>query len=96
MFVVIVDFAIKAGFEDQFRVVMMEQAKNTLENETGCHCFDVCINPDSLQEIFLYERYIDSNAFDQHLASKHFQSFDAQVSPWIESKSVRLLSGVSM
>ncbi|MEP3247472.1 MAG: putative quinol monooxygenase [Sneathiella sp.] len=95
MFAVLVDFTIKVGFEAQFRAAIMEQARNSLQKETGCHYFDVCVHPEKVTEFFLYELYDDKSAFDTHLASDHFLSFDAQVSPWVATKSVRILSGLA-
>ncbi|WP_135076455.1 putative quinol monooxygenase [Terasakiella sp. SH-1] len=91
MFVVLVDFVIKKGCEEQFNHAMLEQAENSLSQEVDCHQFDVCRNPDNPQEFFLYELYTDHAAFDVHLASEHFIAFDQCVSAWIENKEVRLL-----
>jgi len=38
--------------------------------------------------VFLYEIYRDRGAFDAHLASAHFQSFDAATRPMVASKQV--------
>ncbi len=94
MFVVLVDFEIKSGFEDQFNTAMVEQAENSLSKEPDCHYFDVCRDPDDGCKFFLYELYTDRAAFDVHLASDHFVSFDAQVAVWIDTKTVRLLQRV--
>lgn len=94
MFVVLVDFTIKPGLEDQFNEAMLKQAQNSLEKEPDCHYFDVCRNPDDDGKFFLYELYTDRAAFDVHLASDHFIDFDAQVRDWIDTKTVRLLQRV--
>ncbi len=41
------------------------------------------------ERCFLYEKYDDRAAFDRHLASAHFKSFDATVAPWVVSKDVQ-------
>lgn len=38
--------------------------------------------------VFLYERYDDRAAFEAHLASTHFKTFDAMVAPCLEAKTV--------
>ncbi|MDV7340584.1 putative quinol monooxygenase [Terasakiella sp. A23] len=94
MFVVLVDFEIKPGLEDQFHHAMLEQAENSILKEPGCHIFDVCRDPESSSTFFLYEIYTDRAAFDVHLASNHFIAFDALVTDWVKSKSVRTLQRI--
>jgi (4S)-4-hydroxy-5-phosphonooxypentane-2,3-dione isomerase len=38
--------------------------------------------------VFLYELYDDKAAFDAHLKTPHFLSFDARVRDWVERKAV--------
>lgn len=92
MFTVVVDFSLKSGFEDQFKQAVLDQAKNSLKLERDCHRFDVCQDPEHAGRILLYELYTDKLAFDLHLKSVHFLNFDILVSPWIETKSVRILT----
>ncbi|MFD2205893.1 putative quinol monooxygenase [Kiloniella antarctica] len=92
MFVVLVDFEIIAGFEDCFSEAIKDQANTSLKKEPGCHYFDVCQDPLSSQKFFLYELYCDASAFDTHLKSEHFLSFDKRVTNWVSHKSVRLLN----
>jgi quinol monooxygenase YgiN len=88
MFVVTVSFVVDSGFEADFKEAVIKQAQNSLALEADCHVFDVCVAVDNAASIFLYEKYSDANAFDDHLASKHFKSFDALVGPWVKSKTV--------
>ena len=68
---------------------MIANARTSLAEEPGCHQFDVCTDPARPDEVFLYERYTDRAAFDDHLASAHFKAFDARVAPMIAAKEVR-------
>ncbi|MCG8492125.1 MAG: antibiotic biosynthesis monooxygenase [Sneathiellales bacterium] len=90
MLVVTVEIRVKSEKVSDFLGVMLQQAKNSLEREEGCHYFDVCQSADTADLFFLYEIYTDKNAFDIHLQSPHFREFDATVSSWIENKDVRL------
>ena len=67
---------------------MQTQARTSVEAEEGCVQFDVCTDPDDPTAFFLYELYTDRAAFDAHLASPHFEAFDATVAPWVASKTV--------
>ncbi|MEM8801977.1 MAG: putative quinol monooxygenase [Pseudomonadota bacterium] len=88
MYAVVVTFQIKAGEVDRFLPLMTDNAKASLANEPGCHRFDVCTDSSRVDEVFLYELYTDRAAFEAHLASTHFQVFDAAVTEMIASKTV--------
>ena len=91
MYVVTVVFEIHPQHVEAFRVAMLRQASTSLETEAGCHQFDVASDPQHPNVFFLYELYTDRAAFDAHLDSDHFNGFDQAVTPWVESKTVRLL-----
>ena len=88
MYVVTVEFEIDPEHVASFRDAMLQQAANSLDREIGCHQFDVCFSPDRSELCFLYEKYTDRAAFDEHLASEHFRNFDATVGPWVTAKTV--------
>ena len=89
MFVVTVTFVAQADQSQALYEALIEQARNSLTLEPGCHTFDVCVSTDDEATVFLYEQYADAAAFDDHLASRHFKSFDSRVTPWGRSKSVQ-------
>ncbi len=89
MFVVTVTFEIEAARSAAFNAAVKTQAKNSLELEPDCLRFDVCLDPDKDGRVFLYELYRDAAAFDLHLASEHFKTFNALVEPWTRSKAVQ-------
>jgi len=41
--------------------------------EPGCLQYDAHRDPDDPRTFFLFERYVDQEAFDAHAASAHFQ-----------------------
>ena len=90
MLIVTVEIQVKSEKLSDFHGVMLQQAKNSLELEEGCHYFDVSQSADKAELFFLYEIYTDKNAFDIHLQSAHFKDFDEIVSSWINHKEVRL------
>ena len=90
MYVVTVEFDIKAEKLEAFRAQMIANATASREKEPGCLQFDVCADPKQPERIFLYEVYTDRAAFDAHLAAEHFKIFDRTVAPWIASKAIRI------
>jgi autoinducer 2-degrading protein len=88
MYVVVVEFTIKAEFAGHFRERVQQQARDSLERESECHVFDVCIDPAQDEFVLLYEVYSERGAFDAHLESAHFIDFDNRVRDWVESKQV--------
>lgn len=93
MFVVAVTFTLKPGRRDTFLPLMVENASTSLRDEPGCQQFDVCLGDDT-KSVFLYEVYDDISAFDAHLESEHFKSFDAAVADMIATKTVHQYSEV--
>ena len=88
MYVVIVEFTIRAEFVLRFRDRVQQQARDSLEGEPECRVFDVCVDPQRVDFVLLYEVYSDRNAFEAHLASSHFIDFDETVHDWISDKQV--------
>ena len=89
MFAVTVEFELKPDRIEPFREAVLAQAKNSLERETGCHQFDVCLAENNRETVFLYEVYENAKAFREHLETAHFTEFDATVSYWVKRKSAR-------
>ena len=95
MIAVCVTFDIKDGQMADFLPLMNAQAEASLSQEEGCHHFDVCTQGDVENRVFLYELYKDRAAFDVHLASQHFKTFDAAVAAMITTKSVAIYGHVN-
>ena len=91
MYVVTVTFQIKDGQIDDFMPLMTQNARTSLTDEVECYQFDVCRDG---HEVFLYEVYESRAAFDLHLKSAHFLTFDAAVADMLEAKVVRVFDEV--
>lgn len=89
MYVVAVTFRLHPVQAEAFLRAVRENARVSLEQEPGCHRFDVATGEDGPETVFLYELYADRAAFDAHLQSTHFKAFDAEVADWIASKDVQ-------
>ena len=86
-FVVTVAFRVQPEHRRAFRAAILENAAASVRDEPGCSVFDVCESADG-SEIFLYEVYDDEAAFGAHLASSHYKTFNALVTPWTVEKRV--------
>lgn len=89
MFVVTVSFTVKPDRQEAFMQAMLTNAAASKKLEPGCHQFDVCTDADRPDEVFLYEIYQDSDAFDAHLKTDHFAVFAAQEDDLIVDKTIK-------
>ncbi|MEM6275725.1 MAG: putative quinol monooxygenase [Pseudomonadota bacterium] len=94
MFAVVVTFTLSDGTEADFLPLVESNARLSLDQEPGCHRFDVCTDPGRPGEVFLYELYTDEAAFAEHLKSNHFLEFDAAASAYVTGKDVRTFTRV--
>ncbi|MGH1352710.1 MAG: putative quinol monooxygenase [Methyloligellaceae bacterium] len=94
MLAVVVQFTVKKESFGEFMPLMLENAAESLKVEPGCHQFDVCTDPVLPGEILLYEIYTDRKAFDDHLNSIHFQSFNANVESMVLEKDIKIFTDV--
>ena len=56
--------------------------------EPGCRRFDVLEPLDDPDRILLYEIYDDRKAFDHHVKTPHFATFEAATADMVEKKTV--------
>jgi hypothetical protein len=63
---VVVEFAIKPEFAGRFRERVQQQARDSLELESECHVFDVCIDPAS-DDVCCFTRCIASAVLSTHI-----------------------------
>ena len=90
MYVVVVEFAVVPAFASRFLDAIVANARASRGHEPGCLQFDVCVAEGDAPLVFLYEVYRDRAAFDAHVATPHFRTFDAVSAPWVARKSVRV------
>ena len=88
MYVITVQFTIDHEHLERFLPLMDENARRSREEEPGCRQFDVCVDPQRQGIVFLYELYVDRAAFDDHLASSHYQKFAMETKAMILHRDV--------
>ncbi|MEJ6394800.1 putative quinol monooxygenase [Gymnodinialimonas sp. 2305UL16-5] len=96
MFVVTVTLRIDPPQLPLFAALMRTNAATSLAEEPDCLRFDVCTDPSTPDEIFLYEIYRDEGAFKAHLQSKHFKTFDEASADMVISKRIKTYSEVAV
>ena len=94
MYVVVVEFEVLQDRFAEFLEAVKEQARNSLNEEPLCYRFDVCRPHDTENRVYLYEVYRDAAAFDAHLETRHFASFNTNTSEMINYKSVRTMDKI--
>ncbi|MBV9288546.1 MAG: antibiotic biosynthesis monooxygenase [Hyphomicrobiales bacterium] len=90
--VVLVEFLVKPSFVARFRDLIAANAKASIERETGCRRFDVLCDPMEPRRFVLYEIYDGEEAFAEHLASSHYQSFAAAIDNQIDRRAISRLA----
>jgi quinol monooxygenase YgiN len=91
MFAVVVEFHIQPAHVQVFREAIVDNARQSVQSEAGCHQFDVCCDPAEPTLFFLYELYDSADAFGLHLRAPHFLALDLATRHMVQSKQVRQL-----
>ena len=88
-FAVTVVFELVDGAFASFHRLVSENAAQSVASEAGCLRFDV-LTPEGGGEgdVLLYEIYVDRAAFDVHLATAHFKTFDAATRDLVRQKTI--------
>ena len=91
--VILVDFKVRPADHEKFARLITENAAASMKNEPGCRQFDVLVPEGTPSGQFvLYEIYDDQAAFDAHLKSAHFKSFDAATAGMITDRKISRLN----
>jgi (4S)-4-hydroxy-5-phosphonooxypentane-2,3-dione isomerase len=89
-YAITVEFEVEpTAFPDFLRLVK-DNAAQSVKNEVGCTRFDVLTpaGQHPQRTVLLYEIYVNRAAFDVHLASAHFLSFDQATKTMVTRKTV--------
>ena len=88
MFVITVEFTVKAEASAQFEALLINNAEVSLEVEPGCLQFDVCTPEGKTGVYYLYEVYSTEQDFVLHLESEHFKHFNEATKAWVLDKKL--------
>lgn len=94
VYAITVLFDLEEGVFEDFHRLVCENAEQSVTSEPGCFRFDVLtpLGAEGDRQILLYEIYADRAAFDVHLNSAHFKSFDDQTKRMIRQKTVAVFA----
>ena len=87
-FVIMVDFRLQAGSMSAFRRLIDANARASVRDEPGCRRFDVMVGKGETDRVMLYEIYDDRAAFEAHLKTPHFASFNTESAPLVSDKTI--------
>jgi quinol monooxygenase YgiN len=90
MFVATVTMEVDYEYQAMFHNAAMKQAEVTLDREVGCMQFDVSFYPNRKSICFMYQVYETQAAYDHHLMSDHYITFDQITAPWVASRKVEI------
>ena len=84
MFVIIAPIQIKDGYKDRFIEEMIGDARGSVNDEPGCLQFDVIQDANDPNRIWLYEIYVDEDAFKAHTQAPHFIKWRDATADWTD------------
>ena len=87
-YVIAVDFTLHPGKRAAFRKLIDENARASVRDEPGCRRFDVLEPKGQADHVFLYEIYNDRAAFEAHLKTPHFASFNRDSDALVMDKKI--------
>jgi autoinducer 2-degrading protein len=65
---------------------LLQHARTSLDEETGCHRFDIYQDTSDPALFMLIEIYADQAAFDEHRNSRHYLKFREDVKDWVDER----------
>src|SRR5690349_15870793 len=74
MFVLLVQFVVKAGAEERVKDFLRKLEENT-RREPGCQLFIASQSNDNPRKFCLYEQYVDEAAREAHRAAPYFAEY---------------------
>ena len=93
-YVITVAFGLVEGTAEAFHRLVRENAALSVAREPGCLRFDI-LTPSGAGhdcDVLLYEIYDNRAAFDAHLLSEHYRTFDEATRAMVAKKTVAVFS----
>ena len=95
MFVLLVQFVVKAGTEERAKRFMRLMEENT-RREPGCRLYIGSQSNDNPRKFTFYEQYVDETALEAHRASSYFAEYVTNgLGPLMESVTRETLTTIS-
>lgn len=81
MYVVIAPIQIKEGGKEEVLEALLPNARSAVESEPGCLRFDVIQDAGDPNLVWVYEIYVDEDAFNYHTQTEHYKKAIAALGP---------------
>jgi len=88
--VIQVNYLVKEGKLDEFVEHLLTNSKNSL-NEPGCLNYEAAVDGN---HVFLYEKYVDMDAFEFHKTTPHFANYGAAVKDLLLERDVKVFTAL--
>ncbi len=72
MYVIIAPIQVKEGAKEQVLEALVPNARAAAETEPGCLRFDVIQDAGDPNRLWVYEIYVDEDAFNYHTQTAHY------------------------
>ena len=89
MYVIVAPIQIKEGYKDRFIEEIIGDASGSVNDEPGCLRFDVIQDAEDPNRVWLYEVYIDEDAFHAHTQTPHFIKWRDATVDWREDTDLQ-------
>ena len=89
MYIIVAPIQIKPGYKDRYILEMIGDARGSVENEPGCLRFDAIQDANDENRIWLYEVYVDEDAFNAHTQAPHFIKWRDAVVDWRDETTLQ-------
>lgn len=85
-----VNYLVKGEHLEEFIQLLKKNSKNSL-NEPGCLNYEAAIDGN---HVFLYEKYLDMDAFNFHKSTPHFANYGAATKDLLLNKEVKVFEEI--
>ena len=82
MIALVDEINIKPGHKEEFMASMLGDARGSNNDEPGCLQFNVIQDSNDINKVWVYEVYIDEDAFKAHQQSPHYLKFRGMADEW--------------
>jgi autoinducer 2-degrading protein len=94
LYVNAVDLDIAPDQMDAFLAAIKENGAASVK-EPGCHAFNITVQADKPNHVFLFEVYDNEAALAAHRQTDHFKKYQATTGKMVTGRSVRPLTSVA-
>lgn len=88
MYCIFLSVDLKPGTRDRYLALIAANAQASVAQEPGCHTFDVLLDLEHADRVYLYEVYESPQALQAHKESPHYLRDREQINALIERQQV--------